>query len=165
MIIPRQRLILFAALIATLLATYWVSQQENNDRVDALARPHQSKNALRPGKPGEPLPQHATLSVPQRPEESGTVLDLFDAKFWNAKPASTEPPKPTAPPLPFTYMGKVLENGGTRLFLVQGDRIHIVKAGDTIDSTYRMDKVENGVLTLTYLPLNIQQTLNIGEAQ
>jgi hypothetical protein len=40
-----------------------------------------------------------------------------------------------------------------------------VHIGDTIDNTYSVDGVANGVLTLTYKPLNIQQTLAIGDSQ
>ena len=38
----------------------------------------------------------------------------------------------------------------------------MVKTGDTIDGTYKVEEVSTRMLTLTYLPLKIKQTLMIG---
>lgn len=100
--------------------------------------------------------------------------DPFRALSWqsvaqeearkNAPPPSPPPP-PRAPPLPFTYMGKLIEDGRIVVFLTQGDRNHIVRQGDTIDGTYRVDAVTEQHLSLTYLPLKQKQELAFGGAQ
>ena len=41
----------------------------------------------------------------------------------------------------------------------------MVKSGDVIENTYRVEKVMAPTMTLTYLPLNMKQTLYIGEAK
>jgi len=55
------------------------------------------------------------------------------------------PPKPVAPPLPFTYMGSYAPNGAKPVFfLTQGDRVYDVHIGDTLDGTYSVDAFNNG---------------------
>jgi hypothetical protein len=49
------------------------------------------------------------------------------------------------------------------VFLSRGDETLIVREGQTIESSYRIDAVKPPNLTLTYLPLGEQQQLRIGE--
>lgn len=73
------------------------------------------------------------------------------------------PPPPTAPPLPFTFIGKSVGNGAWEVYLARGDRTYVVREkGAVIDGTYRVESIAPPVLTLTYLPLNQTQQLNIG---
>jgi hypothetical protein len=72
------------------------------------------------------------------------------------------PAAPQAPPLPFVYMGKLADGAQTTVFLVSGDRNLVVKLGDVIDNTYKVDEVSDAAVVLTYLPLNVQQTLGLG---
>jgi hypothetical protein len=73
------------------------------------------------------------------------------------------PPPPTAPPLPFSFIGKSVADGAWEVYLARGDRTYIVREkGFVIDGTYRVDVIAPPVLTLTYLPLNQVQQLNIG---
>jgi len=99
---------------------------------------------------------------------------LFHAKSWYVPPPPPPPapvlvvvpPPPTAPPLPFTVMGSYAHPGdATVYFLTRGDRVFDVHVGDTIDGTYSVDGAANGQLQLTYKPLNIQQTLPLGDSQ
>ena len=96
--------------------------------------------------------------------------DPFAGKSWYVPPppppqpeAVQEAPRPTAPPLPFGYMGRMQEEDGQALvYLTQGTRAYSVSQGDTIDGTYRVDSISPSAVTLVYLPLNIKQNLNIG---
>jgi hypothetical protein len=106
--------------------------------------------------------------------ESKAVEALFHTQSWYVAPPPPPPapvvvvvpPPPTAPPLPFTVMGSYARPGDAAVyFLTRGDRVFDVHIGDTIDNTYSVDSADNGVLTLTYKPLNIQQTLPIGVSQ
>ena len=46
--------------------------------------------------------------------------------------------------------------------LIKGDRIYTVSVGDVIENTYRVERVEQGVVEMTYLPLNIKQSISTG---
>jgi hypothetical protein len=72
---------------------------------------------------------------------------------------------PTAPPLPFAFMGSYTSDGSTPVFfLTQGDRVYDVRIGDTLDDTYSVDSFSNGQLVMTYKPLKLQQQLLVGGA-
>lgn len=109
-----------------------------------------------------------------RVTESKAVGALFHTQSWYVAPPPpppapvvvVAPPPPTAPPLPFSVMGSYAHPGSaTVYFLTRGDRVFDVHVGDTIDNTYSVDSAANGQLTLTYKPLNIKQTLAIGDPQ
>lgn len=72
------------------------------------------------------------------------------------------PPPPSAPPLPFVFIGKAVEEGAWEVFLARGDKTYIVRHKMVIDGVYRVDAIAPPTLTLTYLPLNQVQQLNIG---
>ena len=76
--------------------------------------------------------------------------------------APPPPLPPQAPPLPVVYMGRLNEEQSTTVFLSAGDRNLVVKPGDVIDSTYKVEQVTDSAVVLTYLPMNQQQSLAIG---
>lgn len=99
--------------------------------------------------------------------------NAFESKTWYVPPPlpppapppkPLPPPVPTAPPLPFTYLGSFQDAAKPVIFLVRGDRVLTVSAGDVIEGTYRVDGIVGATLGLTYLPLNIKQSLDIGHA-
>lgn len=80
-----------------------------------------------------------------------------------APPRALPAPAPTAPPLPFTFVG-LLEKGADHpmAFVAKGDALLVVAAGDTMDdNNYRVDTLSAQKIVVTYLPMGIQQTLNI----
>lgn len=109
-------------------------------------------------------------SQPAVSEKRGTKIgNVFKATSWYVPPPPpppkppAPPPPPSAPPLPFTYLGWY-EDAPTRLIiLVKGDRMYTVAEGDVIEETYRVERVIAGRVELTYLPLNITQSLATGE--
>lgn len=72
------------------------------------------------------------------------------------------PPAPTAPPVPFTVLGKGVADGAWEVYLARPDRTYVARVGTVIDGMYRIDAIAPPTLTLTYLPLNQVQQLNIG---
>lgn len=106
-------------------------------------------------------------SEPEAVEEIGNI---FGVTSWYVPPPPPPPapppppPVPTAPPLPFTYLGRYEDAPRQLTILVKGERIYTVAAGDVIDDTYRVERIVPGMVELTYLPLNIKQMLNTGEA-
>jgi hypothetical protein len=101
-------------------------------------------------------------------QEAGGV---FQGQNWNPPPpmAAAEaagppspPPAPTAPPLPFTVLGKGLADGAWEVYLARPDRTYVARVGTVIDGMYRIDAIAPPTMTITYLPLNQVQQLNIG---
>ena len=92
--------------------------------------------------------------------------DVFGRQDWTPPPPppapAPAPPPPSAPPLPFTFIGKSLQDGVWQVYLARGDRTYLVRDKEVIDGTYRVDAIKPPVLTLTYLPLDKVQQLNIG---
>lgn len=97
--------------------------------------------------------------------------DVFASKSWNeaarapapavaSAPAVAAAAPPSAPPLPFTYLGRYAGPGRPVFFLVRGDRILTVHQGDVIDGTYRVEGIVGSLFGLTYLPLDIRQNLD-----
>jgi hypothetical protein len=92
--------------------------------------------------------------------------DVFARQDWTPPPPPPQPapppPPPSAPPLPFTFIGKSLQDGVWQVYLARGERTYLVRDKEVIDGTYRVDAIKPPVLTLTYLPLDKVQQLNIG---
>ena len=80
------------------------------------------------------------------------------------KVAAPEQSATTGPALPFRFLGRLEENGVTRVFLVYNEQNLVVQAGDVIAMDYRVVSVEDGVMTLFFIPLGLTQTLEIGPA-
>lgn len=71
---------------------------------------------------------------------------------------------PTAPALPFQFVGRLGERDDLQVFLQNGEKLYVVRQGDVIDATYRLDRVSANELDLVYLPLHQSQTLSVGSA-
>ena len=120
-----------------------------------------------------PDPVVETSILPKRQPHAGVTTNLFSGHSWyrppppvEAAPVQTAPVvrTPTAPPLPFSYIGRYEQEGaGTLYYIVKGDRVYDVKVGDVIDGTYSVDRVVNGQLIFTYLPLHSSQGLRLGD--
>lgn len=94
---------------------------------------------------------------------------VFGQHNWNPPPppapppvAAAKPAPPTAPALPFIYLGKSLSEGRWEVFLSRGERTIIVQNKSVIDGVYRVDAITPPSMMLTYLPLNQVQQLTIG---
>lgn len=124
------------------------------------------------GKAAEPAEKAVeTMIAALRPRvRSAAPVDAFALQNWNPPPppppptSTLPPPKPVAPPLPFTVLGKKLEDGTWEVFLGEQDNTYIVRASDMIGSTYRVESIAPPTAVVTYLPLNERQTLQIGSA-
>ena len=71
---------------------------------------------------------------------------------------------PSAPPLPFIYLGKITQGGNTELLLMRGEELISIAAGDQIDGQYRVDAISESSVDFTYLPLKMRQSLALPEA-
>jgi hypothetical protein len=66
--------------------------------------------------------------------------------------------KPTVPPLPFRYIGKMQDGDKLAVFLMNGNESMAVAAGDRIGD-YRVEKVTDAEIVFTYLPMKAKQSL------
>ncbi|MBF8745186.1 hypothetical protein E2H86_01715 [Pseudomonas putida] len=102
--------------------------------------------------------------------------DLFPAQQWSKpqtlatvteQPVVVAPPvavAPSAPLLPFQFVGRMGDRDDLQIFLQSGEKLYVVRQGDVIDDTYRLDRVSANELDLVYLPLHQSQTLSVGSA-
>jgi len=95
--------------------------------------------------------------------------DLFSTRNWNPPPPPPPPeqpaPPPVAPPLPYTFLGKKLEGDAWEVFLARGEQTFVARASQVLENDWRVDKIAPPTLTLTYLPLDLPQTLSIGDSR
>lgn len=73
---------------------------------------------------------------------------------------SNAPARPVAPPLPFQYFGRLTENGKTEVFVMRGEELLAIAAGQNLGD-YRVDRIEPSAISFTYLPLKTKQTLDL----
>lgn len=91
-------------------------------------------------------------------------VDVPTVKVAPIVPVAVAPAAPLAPPLPFRAIGRYEEDGAVGFFIQHNDRNLVVRLGDTIDGQYKVERVQGNVLTLTHLPTNQTQTLDVGGA-
>ncbi len=111
-------------------------------------------------------------SLEKKRRERLKVSDVFNSTSWYVPPpppkyvAPPPPPVivPTAPALPFTFLGFYGDASSRFVILSRGDRVYTVAAGEIIDNMYRVEQATGGRVDLTYLPLNIRQSLATGNA-
>jgi hypothetical protein len=101
------------------------------------------------------------LSKLARPADAGATKDLFANGEFSAGPSEAKSSREKAgpPALPFTYIGKLIEDGKLAVFLSRGGESLSVKPGDTIAGEYRVDAISESEITFTYLPLKAKQRL------
>ena len=91
---------------------------------------------------------------------------LFNAHSW-VPPVkkSTAPvvvPPPTAPPLPFKFLGKQKIGNEIKVFLAEGEKTLVVAESTKIGSQYVVESIAPPKMTLVFLPLNTKQEIAIG---
>lgn len=157
-------------LVLSLIAAGWtaIHESETSEVVEAVKPVRTAPPRVRTSSEkqrAEPL-----LDIPleklRRQEAAKDVKEVFPSRSWYVPPPPAKPepaPPPSAPPLPFIYLGKMVEDGKPTVFIANQDRNYTVKEGDVIDSTYRVDAIKGALMELTYIPLDMKQTMQIGE--
>ena len=153
----------------TWLPEYFTSSEEGDASVAAVATPSKSKTR-------GALPAAAATGKPAVVKDLSPAGDLFAARSWKAAPqlaTVTEQPVnltpvvqvPTAPPMPFQFIGKLNDRTDLQVFLQNGEKIYVVRKGDVIDDTWRIEGISDVELSFVYLPLHLSQTLSVGSTQ
>jgi hypothetical protein len=100
------------------------------------------------------------LAKLQRGETSLPQVDPFERKSFAAAKPVAEAQKPSAPPLPFQYFGRLTEKGKTEVFVMRGAELVSIAPGQKLGD-YRVDQVTESRIQFTYLPLKTQQSLDL----
>lgn len=115
------------------------------------------------------MPMVPEAPAPEKKHQAKTVLPALPPSpppVQVAAPLPAPAPLPaTAPPLPFTVAGairgKQIAEGHPVAFLRQQDEILVVRSGDLIGQSYRVENITAEKIEFTYLPLKQRQTLSL----
>lgn len=157
-------LVLGTSLAATLVAALLV---EDDPEPLAATSPAKRRIAVAENTPGSiansqpmerssPEPTERDAPADQQTQEG---VDPFRNKSWFIAPPPPPAPKPTAPPLPFQYLGQIVEDDGTRIFLNHRGHHLVIKAGDVIGGVYAVEEILAGKVVFIYLPLKERQIM------
>lgn len=164
----RRQIVLGLALAATLLAVLWVETPASLVGEEVAAPTRIARHEIGQGDTKSSAVQGAAFGEVQRKDLPASDSDPFRTQSWYVAPPPPPPeppPKPTAPPLPFQYMGMFEDQGKAIVYLVRGNESFSVSAGERFADSYQLEKIERGVLFINYLPLSIRQTLPIGNSE
>ena len=170
---PRHMLMGAALAVAAGLAAFG-DKSPDDEVAEAVERPVQAMQAA-PQAAARQRAAEAKVAI-LRLEPRATLIgdagssggDVFGSQDWTPPPPppppqqTAAPPPPVAPPLPFTFIGKSVEDGKWEVYLASGERTHIAVEGGTLDGAWRVERIAPPLMTLTYLPLNQVQQINIG---
>lgn len=102
-----------------------------------------------------------------QPAVEAPLVDIFAVRSWEPPPVAAEmvvAEAPQAPPLPFRFLGRIVEADRRPAYLLADEsRVVVVRVGDLIGKNYRVEKYENGRLLFRYRPMNLRQALDVGE--
>lgn len=174
----QQRILLVLALLVTLGLVWFAPEDSNPPPVNKTAKARSTPAAVPRAPTSTARGDTSAASTGVRPslslrvrEPSDDILSLFRAATWYLPPPPPPPappapppapPVPVTPPLPFAYMGQLVEDGVPIYILARGDRVVTVRTGDLIDKIYRLEGSAGGVLTFVYVPLGTKQSLATG---
>ncbi|OEZ99255.1 hypothetical protein JAB9_18980 [Janthinobacterium sp. HH107] len=176
-----KKAVLGGAAVATLLAALFAPEDEGSIVGPATATPRQVERvAVAPLVVATAAaPANRALSIePRRGLDDEEAATLFAKQSWQPETpkkimldqqaaqatrtvAAVDANAP--PPLPFQFLGRFVDEGKAAYFLQAGERNVVARPGDTLEERYRFDGVVQGSLQFTYLPLNLKQTLAVGD--
>ena len=177
---PINKWLLLLLILAVILTLWMMLRQETTDtdhtielinQTNAVQDPiaNLSKVNIIPSKEGVSMAKQRSLIPWQKLERAPLTNqphELFKVHSWlvrapvkKAKPLPAA--LPVAPSAPFTYVGKLDDSPtGTQFFLMENGRLYSVLKGEKIDRQWRLDTEDASSLHLTFLPLNLPQTLS-----
>ncbi len=174
-----RKLILGSALVATLVLVFLVEDEGEIYPIQPVQSKQTTKSHLDATLIEKNDPEYLDVNQLGKRKFNAQSGSLFNSTSWVAKRtrnkskpqvtklqqtiehAAAKKAATTPPPLQFKYLGKVIEKDKTKIILsLFGEKI-VVNLGEQIDGRYRVDAIDNETITLTYLPLNVEQTLII----
>lgn len=133
--------------------------------VPAIVEPAQRHVATDPVPP-----EDLDLEKLVRLRREEPVRDLFASRSLAPAPppapvTAAKPPVPSAPPLPFRYLGRMVDGTKVVVFLLKNQEAVHAAAGDTLENTYKVESITDSAVQFVYLPLGTKQTLGVPAAQ
>ena len=104
------------------------------------------------------------LQVPDARTLGKVRGELFGAPPPPPAPKASAPivaAAPVAPPNPYRFAGKVVRGGEEVVLVSKGELVFPVKAGDTVDGTYKVESVGSEAIEFTYLPLGTRDRIAV----
>jgi hypothetical protein len=172
--------LLWFFLVSTIGLTLWTNltgkdSDENEDdllpteiiKVSQSTKPIEKSLLKNESVSNTVLPNYANNSwfVVPRSTNFKTTKALFKFHTWEIKQpvvkmAPPPPPPPEAPPVPFTYIGKIAQTDSVQIFLMQNDTVFTVNVGESPNAQWRLDAENELTLSFTYLPLNLVNVIS-----
>lgn len=156
--------LIWGALLVTLMACYWVSNEETASSLDTqnlLAERHPRQMKLSTDQASnKPVESRFEL----RKIDSSQLVDLF-APFPSvpeANPNEVPSASNAMPSNPYIYAGKIAEDGVWTVFLTDNVNNFVVKSGEALQGGWYVKKIQSDMLVLGYRPLNQEVKLDIG---
>src|SRR5688572_28965354 len=146
----KQRIAIIAAAVILVVGVVAGRERPTLELIETRSAAAQADDGIKLEKlqRGEPAAPQADPFARPKPEQRAPA----------AQPARAE--KPSAPPLPFKYFGRLTENGKTEVYVMRGEELHTLAAGQNIGE-YRVDQVNEASIAFTYLPLKTKQTMEL----
>lgn len=164
-------------LVATLAAVAWVTsgndpeptqlaatakagatrhaRTEHSDAVIGSVEPQRLIRVVGERKVGDPFGATSFQPPPAAPPKPAITVA--------APPPPVTPvaaPAPTAPPFPWTFMGRMIEDPqNPAVFLSRGDRLTVAHLGETLESSWKVVGMDARGLRVEYLPLKSSHTV------
>lgn len=169
---PNRKKMLWAVAVAGTVAAVFSVSESDTEPVAPVTRERHTSDAARStasttAAKATKAPRQLRLSDLKTRGLGDMTTDLFASKSWYVPPPPPPPmppPKPVAPPLPFTFIGRMIEEGQTAVFVSIQDRNQVLRVGDVIQNVWRVDSIDPTSMKLTYLPLNENKYLSLGAA-
>ena len=166
---PNYRAAAALVLVAMLAASGWwsVEQDRGKPLPPAIPRADRSDREVGNEANGATAGERRFDELPSRavPAAAGNLFSAPPqeppAPVGQPRDAAVPPPAgaPQAPPLPFTYLGRIRSEGTTTVFLARQNRESVARLGDILVGTYRVEKIDETTMVFVYLPLGTRQSL------
>jgi hypothetical protein len=110
---------------------------------------------------------HPPVMLARAPIAVDPVADLFPPPPAPPPPPMPQAPppaaraKPQAPPFTYSYVGRMEEDGVTRLLLARGDALVIVSPGEKIEGGFRVDRIDDDSITVSHAGTRTTRKLSL----
>lgn len=166
-----KRNLLWALALAVTLWLTWQTHQEEQ----AFTESTSDSQSLLPNKPNNHAVSQTNntvedFSLVSRNTNVNAISNLFSppkkVAEVNAK-LPQKPFKPSAPPLPFQFIGMMQEQGVSKLIVNYSDDVAVLKVGDVVGGYQLQSASRVGgsmQFQFLYLPMKITQTMVVNDA-
>jgi|LakWasM115_HOW13_FD_contig_123_12819_length_8748_multi_10_in_0_out_2_9 hypothetical protein len=156
---------LWAALVCTLLACWWVEQTEQTP-VAAVQQTSQRRVSLAQALPHAAVPKHS--SAPQSVSVPTSMMTVADDTATNLFAVLEMPLAETAEAAapeavnPYTYAGRLQEGGRWTVFLTDGQQQYVLHEGDQFAEGWQVTALDQQKIVLQHAAERFEIRLDNG---